>query len=206
MKRVIKRSYKLYGQEKGNSFVNIICQRMKDDTQFGGLMAAVTELKSRNTTYELAAAEAADGGKTLTRVKNDAYDALINQADEVADQVDALAKGNDLVALAAGFDLLSDSSSTVVELTTPTGLTVTNITERTGCVKAKWDANRATLVFAFEYQVKGETTWTNGTYGTGTSTEMAGLPAGVYVYVRAYAIGRKGVKTDYTEPVLVLVS
>jgi hypothetical protein len=205
MKKIIKRSYKKYGQDKGNSFVNIICQRMKNDPQFADMMAYVNELKSLNTAYELAAADAADGGKTLTRVKNDAYVLVMNQTDEVADQVELLAKGDELVALAAGFDLSSESSSTN-ELVMLTGLTVTNITERSGCVKAKWDVNRGALVFAFEHQIKGETTWTNGTYGTGTNAEITGLPVGVYVYVRAFAIGRKGVKTDYTEPVLVLVS
>jgi hypothetical protein len=205
MKKRIKRGFRRTTQDKGYSFVSTVCQRMKSDGRFETLLAHVNELDARNTAYQLSNANAVNGGKLLIRIKNADYLEVMNQMDTVADYLELLAQGDDLLILAAGFELAEEPKA-INELTMPTGVKVINDPDRTGTVKVKWDTNKTTVTTALEYQNKGETAWNNGTYSTSSSAELTGIEAGTYIYVRIYGIGRKGLKTDPTEPVMVLVS
>jgi hypothetical protein len=205
MKKIIKRSFKKCTQEKGNSFANVICQRMKSDPRFELLMPYVNELKTRNTAFELATAEASDGGKVLTRIKNDCYTAVMEQLDDVADQVEFLAKGDELVALAAGFELIQAAKS-INDITMPLNVIVENDNEHTGVAIVKYKADKNAVNTGVESQKVGETTWQNGTFSTSNMATLTGLEAGAYYNVRLYSNGRKGLQSDKTEPVMVLVS
>ena len=205
MKKIIKRSYKRMKQDKANSFANVIHQRMKDDPQFAHLLPAVTELKTRNTAFELADANAADGGKKLTIIKNECFQAMLDQLDEVADGVEFMAKGDTKIALDAGFELVAEPRS-INSIATPTGLTAEDNKDYTGYVNVKCKPDKDVVNYGIEYQKAGATTWQNGTTSTSSSVTLTGLEAGAYYNVRIYANGRKGLKSDPTVPVTVLVS
>ena len=61
----------------------------------------ITNLKpmTRNAAFEAADGNAADGGKKLILIKNECFEAMIEQLDEVADQIEYVAKGNEKLAL-----------------------------------------------------------------------------------------------------------
>lgn len=205
MKKIIKRSYKRMPQDKANSLANVIYQRMKDDLQFAHLLPFVTELKALNTAYEVASGNAADGGKKLTIIKNECFQALLDQLDEVADQVEMMAKGNTKIALDAGFELVAEPKS-INSIATPTGLEAENDPDRTGEIIVKWKGDKNVVNFGLEYQKENETVWQNGTFSTSSTAVLKGLEAGVYYNVRIYANGRKGLKSNPTDYVTVLVS
>jgi hypothetical protein len=205
MKKIIKRNFKRMTQDKGNSFANVICQRMKADPRFELLMPYVNELKARNTAYELANADAADGGKVLTRIKKDCYTALMNQLDDVADHVEFLAKGDELVVLAAGFELIQEPKS-INDIATPVVLKVENDPDHSGAAFVKFKADKNAVNTGVEHQKVGETTWQNGVFSTSNTATLTGLEAGAYYNVRLYSNGRKNLQSDKTVPVMVLVS
>ena len=205
MKKIIKRSYKRMAQDKASSFANVVYLRMKDDTQFADFTVNVTELKVRNTAFEVAAGNAADGGRKLTIIKNECHDAMIEQLDEVADQIEYVAKGNEKMALDAGFELVSEAKS-VNAIAPPTDLKAENNVDRSGVVNLKWKIDKNVVNYGIEYQKEGETVWRNGTSSTSSTAILAGLEAGFYYNIRIYANGRKQLKSDATDYVTVLVS
>ena len=205
MKKIIKRNYKRMTQDKANSFANVVYLRMKDDPKFADFAANVTELKVRNTAFEVADGNAADGGKKLTIIKNECFDVMIEQLDEVADQIEYVAKGNEKLALDAGFELVPEVKS-INAIAPPTGLKAENNVDRSGVVNLKWKADKNAVNYGIEYQKEGETTWRNGTSSTSSSAILAGLEAGFYYNIRIYANGRKQLKSDATDYVTVLVS
>jgi hypothetical protein len=125
--------------------------------------------------------------------------------DALAHGVTGLAKGDVRVARAAAFDTPKERKS-INEILLPTGLKATNIDDHTGWANVKWDKNTDIVNTGVEYQKKGEPDWKQGPFITGSSTILTGLEAGAYHYVRIYFNGRKGLRSDTTEPVMVLVS
>lgn len=192
-------------QDKANSFANIIYQRMKDDPQFINILPSVMSLKSLNTAFEVADGNAADGGKKLTIIKNECFKAMIAQLDVVADGVEALAEGNEKIVLDSGFELVEEAK-TINEINMPTGLEAQNDEGHTGCVFTKWKSDKTVVGTMVEFQKVGETTWQNGPFCTANSAILTNLEAGNYYNIRVYGMGRKGLKSNTTASVTVLVS
>lgn len=203
MKNIILLSFKRMTQKDANSFASSITQRMTDDTQFADLKPMVEVVKVLNEAFTVAFANAVHGGTDRTRVKNDCFDALITKLDELAQEVERKAKGDENIALSAGFDIRKPAKP-IQDLSTPAGLSVENA-PRTGAIKLRWESNPAVVNYAIEHQVKGEETWKNGTYSTSSDAVLSGFSSGSYAMVRICGLGRKGLKTEWTEPVGVWV-
>ena len=157
-------------------------------------------MKVKRDLYEVANAKAANGGKLLTVEKNKCYEAFIAQMDKVADKVEELADGDEDIATAAGFDTIKARKS-ITDLSMPKGLIVVNA-ERSGEAKVMWETQPNVVTFAIEYQLPGETVWHNGTYSTNSrNTIISGLPVEGITLFRICALGRKGLKSEWTEPV-----
>jgi hypothetical protein len=205
MKKIIRRTFKKMPQASANSFASVVCQRMTDDARFADLMPYVKELKMRNNAFETAAANAADGGRTLIRLKNECLDAMLEQLDYVTDHVEMMAKGDEKVALAAGFELVPEAKP-ITDLEVPSILSIENLLNRTGMAKVTWQNIRGAVSYGLEHKSDADTEWKNGTYATGSSGIIANLPANTFIHVRMYAIGRGGMKSDVSDAVGVLVS
>lgn len=205
MKKIIKRGFKRMTQDKANSFANVVYQRMKDDPQFLSLLPVVTELKVRNTAFEVAAANAADGGKKFTMIKNECFEALINQLDDVADHVEFLAKGDEKMALDAGFELIAAAKS-VMDIVMPVVLKAENDPDHTGVALFKLQVDKNAVTTNVEYQKMGDTAWQNGAFTTSSTATVKVAEVGITYNFRFYSNGRKGLQSDKTESVMVLVS
>jgi hypothetical protein len=201
MKKLINRgAYKRVPQAIGSSKGFDAYQNMKDNPLFVTCQSDVDELKVKRDLYEVANAKAANGGKLLTVEKNKCYDTFIAQMDKVADKVEELADGDEDIATAAGFDTVKEAKS-VTDLSKPKGLIVVNA-ERSGEAKVMWDPQANVVTYAIEYQLPGETIWRNGTYSTNSrNTIISGLPIEGVTLFRICALGRKGLKSEWTEPV-----
>ena len=165
-------------------------------------------MKTSKDAYEAAKGDAVTRDTIKIAVKNDAYKAFIVQLDIVADAVDIKAKGDVKIAQDAGFETRSTTPRSIEFLETPTGLKAEDVRGRKGFIKVGWNYDPDSVNTAIEYQVLGEADapWQNGTYSTASSTLLSGLPSGKYIAVRIYSMGRKGLKSDTTEPFTVLVS
>lgn len=208
MKKTLRRSYKNGSQAKGYEVGANVYQRMNGNAQFANEQLLVDALKVTKELYEAAKGDASTGDSIKVGIKNDCYKAFIAQLDLVADAVEAKANGNFKIVQDAGFDTLSTTKRSIDFLEMPTGLTAEDVRGRKGFIKISRDNDPDSVSTAIEYQVQGEADapWQNGTYSTANTTLLSGLPSGKYVAVRIYSTGRKGLKSDTTEPVVVLVS
>ena len=205
MKKIIKRGFKRMTQDKANSFANVIYQRMKDNPKFEFLLPTVTELKVRNTAFEVASANAADGGKKYTIIKNECFESMVNQLDDVADNVEFFAKGDEKVVLDAGFELLSVAKS-INDIAMPVVEKAENDPEHTGAAIFKLKVDKNAVNTGVEHQKEGDTVWQNGIFTTSSVAVVTGLQGDTRYDFRFYSNGRKGLQSDKTEPVSVLVS
>lgn len=205
MKKRIKHAFKRMTQAKGVAFAKVIVQRVMEDPQFVGLVSKGEQLKITIATYEVAAANASDGGKKLILIKNEAYTPIMEQLDDLADAVEALAKGNDVIILAAGFELMAEPKA-VNELPIPTGLELKNDPDHTGVAFVKWTSERGVTNTGIEYQKVGTTEWKNGGFSSASTAILTGLESGAYYNIRVYFIGRKGLQSDPSDFLTVLVS
>ncbi len=201
MKKLINRgAYKSVPQAVRSSKGSTVYLNMKDNPIFVAYQGEVDELKIRRDFYEAASAKAVNGGTPLTTEKNRCYDAFIAQMDKVADKVEELADGNEDIATAAGFETVKARKS-ITSLSTPKGLTVINA-ERATEAKVMWEPQPNVATYAIEYQLPGETIWRNGTYSTNSrNTIISGLPVEGITLFRICALGRKGLKSEWSEPV-----
>jgi hypothetical protein len=208
MKRTIRRSYKNGSQVKGYEVGVNVYQRMNGNTQFANEQLLVNALKVNKELYEGAKADASTGDSIKVGIKNDRFKDFMAQLDLVADAVEAKANGDFKIAQEAGFDTLSDTRRSIDFLEMPTGLTAEDVKGRKGFIKVSRKNDPDSISTAIEYQVQGEADapWQNGTYSTASTALVGGLPSGKYVAVRIYSTGRKGLKSDTTDAVVVLVS
>jgi DNA polymerase/3'-5' exonuclease PolX len=124
--------------------------------------------------------------------------------DRLAYEVNGLADGDTKIGLASGFDVVKSTASAISEVTTPTNLMVKNA-DAVGTIKLTWMGNASAVNYGVEYQIKGEDIWKNGTYSTSQSAFLSSLPSGAIVFVKIRALGRKQMKSDWTEAVSTVV-
>jgi hypothetical protein len=205
MKKTINRgAYKRKSQAEGSSICFIVYQSMSTDPQFAPYKDKVDDMKTRRDAYEVANAKAVNGGSILIGQKNTAFDFFIEQMDKVADDVEMLADGDSSIAQAAGFPIVK-AAEAVTDLSMPKGLEVVNA-ERTGAIKLTWKPDPSAINYGIETQVEGSAVWQNGTYSTSSRNNiLTGYTSGAYLLVRIYSIGRRGLKSEATDPVRVLV-
>ena len=205
MKDVVVKTYKKKPQAVLNVFASTVQQLMFADPQFAPLMDSIKALKVENDAFTVAIANALRGSEAQRDIRNDAYDVVIDRLDLLAYGVNGVAKGDERVARAAGFDTPAERSA-INELPIPTGLEASDNKEQSGSAKVKYNKAKGVVNTGIEYQKMGETAWQNGTFSTGSTAMLTGLEAGAYYNVRIYYIGRKELKSDPSDYVTVLVS
>ena len=206
MLNIIVLSYKKLPQADLNTFASTVYQKMTDDAQFVGLKSWVDALKIANDEFTTALANALRGSEAQTNAKNKCWDVVIKCLDRVAYEVNGVANGNDEIAKAAGF-AVKKASKEVKEVAIPTNLVALNLVDKTGAVSLSWKCDTTGVIqYAVEYQIQGEETWHNGTYCSSKSVVLTGLEPRSFILVRTRSMGRKELKSDWTQPVGVLVS
>ncbi len=207
MKDIVSRAYRRLNHADANSFGTTLYLRMSDNALFTSLKPMVDALKVANDGLDVAIANAKEGGKATTIAKKESFDVVIDKMDELAIEVNRIAKGDEKIVLTSGFEVKTTASrSSIDNLDMPTNLKAEDTPGKKGQAKISFKKDPNAVSTALEYQVQGEETWQNGTYSTSSSANLTGLPSGKYISVRVYSTGRKGLKSDTTEAVTVLVS
>jgi hypothetical protein len=207
MKRSINRSFKRGAQAKCYDEGSTIYYSMNNNAAFAAEQPLIDVLKVKREAYDVAKAAAATRDSLKVGIKNDCFADFTDQLDRIADVIEMRADGDVRIVQNAGFVALTTASRTISDfLEVPDNFKVTN-EDRLGVVKASWKRDPDAINYGLEWmEVKEAATWQNGTYSTSSTALLTGLPSGKYVMVRLYSIGRKGRKSDPTEPITVLVS
>jgi hypothetical protein len=204
MVNIILMSYKRLTQAELNTFATTVSQKMSDNVQFAPFKSYVDELKATNYEFAVALANAKRGSQEQVAVKNDCLATVIRCLDRLAYEINGLADGDTKIGLASGFDVVKLTSNAASEVTTPTNLVVKNA-EQTGVLKLTYTGNPSAVTYGIEYQIKGEEVWKNGTYSTSQNALLSDLPSGATVFVKIRALGRKQMKSDWTDAVSTVV-
>jgi Fe-S-cluster formation regulator IscX/YfhJ len=197
-------SFKHLSQSAIGVFSNTVIQNMTNDAQFSSLKLQVDALKLTYEAFNVALAEASKGGKDRVEEKNTRFTQLINHLVEVALYVDLLAKGNEKVITASGYELRKPGKTTE-KINKPENLIVKN-NEVSGAIDLSWETVNGAVNYAIEHQVRGETEWRNGKYTTRKDTTLNGYEPGNFVDFRIRALGRNGLESEWTAAVGVWVA
>ncbi len=205
-------SHKQLGQNELKIRAELHIFKMDQNPTYVAVQPLVTTLKGLTDVYSTALSNAADGGKENTKAKNRAKkeleDFITKLTKTIELQANELLEGDD-EEFATGGGFVVQEASTKKNLTflaKPTNLSAIDLLELAGGVKINWKKNEDTISCGIEYKEKADEPWKNGTFSTSNSALLTGLPSGKYITIRIYGIGRKGLKSDPTEAVTVLVS
>ena len=206
MKDIISRAYRRLPPSEAKSFGTTLCLKMSSNPLFALLKPMIEDLSVANGGLEVAIANAKEGGKASTIAKRESCGVVIEKIDELAIEVNRIAKEDEKIVLASGFEVKSTAARSVDDLDMPTNLKAEDVPSKKGQAKVTFKKDADAVNTALEYQVQGETVWQGGVFSTSSSAILTGLPSGKYVSVRVYSVGRKGLKSDTSEAVTVLVS
>ena len=204
MKKIVSLSFKKYGEANLAQFATNVVNRMKADSQFISIMPHVDVLSVCDTAYDLAVSNALHGGTQLTKEKNRKMEELKDQLEVVAIYIEGLAKENEDMVLAAGYEV-KKVGEPITDITEPTALKVMN-EDRSGSVKLSWDGVAGAINYGVERKIGENGAWQNGDYSSAKSTVIAGLPPGSYVSFQVRAYARKGMVSSWSQEVGVWVS
>jgi hypothetical protein len=200
----VSQAYKRKPQAEQLSFASTVWQKMHDDDQFKHLSNEVTILGTNTAAFTAATAAAQGGNDAQKAAKKVCLTDMIDALDILAVHVNLLAKGDELIIKAAGFEVKKMAKS-VTEVAMPTDVKVKN-EDRMGEISSTWKGSSAAVNYGLRYRIEGETEYKNGVYATACAATITGLPPKTYVDVCVQAMGTKSLKSEWTEPVTVLVS
>lgn len=205
MLKIISLDFKRYSQAELALFANNIVNCMTKDEQFITLKPFVDTLKGNYDAFTTAVSDAVNGGTLLIREKNRKMDDLKAELVTVAIQIEALANENEDIIEAAGYQV-RETPKPITELVPPAGLTVLNVSDKSGAVKLSWKPTPGAVTYGIERLYAGETVWQNGDYSTASSTVITDLKPGSQITLHVRAIGTKGKKSGWSQEVTVWVS
>jgi Fibronectin type III domain len=189
---------------KVNSFASSVGELMTNDLRFAPFAPEVALLKASNTAFTVSIAVANRGSEAQKAACQACKVATIEALDVLAFAVNAFSKGDEQIIKAAGFDTKKAAKS-INEVPTPTNVTAKN-DDRSGEASAKWKGNTAAVSYNVFYRAEGETDYKIGTHATACSAVLKGLTPKTYYDICIQAVGRKGLISEMTDPVTVLVS
>ena len=204
MKSSVVFTFKSLPQAEKAEFTANVIAKMTANPQFISLLPQVEILKSVYDAYQAAASKASDGGRSATLDKNAKLEDMIYQLATVARYVDVLANESEGIVLAAGFATRKKPVA-VTSLNTPTILEAIN-TEKKWSASLTWESVTGADMYAIQKRVKGTEEWLNGDYRGGKSAILDGLESNVIIEFMVRAIHNSGIKSNWSQPIEVLVS
>ena len=150
--------------------------------------------------FTTALADAADGGMTLTAIKNDKRAALVVLLRELASYVQVACKGDLTILLSSNFPIQKPQRNPIGVLPAPA-----NITVSLGALSGELDAAMPPVFGAAIYNWRVTTAAQPGTVlqtaqTTSASNTFTGLTPGVTYNIEANAVGAAG-PSDWSDPV-----
>ena len=147
-----------------------------------------------------AIADAADGGLTLTAIKNDKRAELVALLRQLASYVQVACKSDLTVLLSSAFPIQKPQRFPIGVLPAPTGLTIT-LGSRTGELNASAAPTPGAAIYNWRVTTTAQpTVVVQSSQTTAASNTFDNLTPGVVYYIQANAVGSAG-PSDWSDPV-----
>ena len=184
--------------------VRAILAAMTGNVNYPNPTPALPVLTAGFNEFSTAVANAADGGVTLTSIKNDRRQALVMLVRALACYVQAACNGDLTILLESGFPVHKPTRSPIGALPTPANLTVT-----LGTRSGELDASAAPVPGAatYNWQLKAASTPTvvlQTAQTTAASKTFTGLTPGVVYLAEVNATGTAG-PSDWSDAISQMV-
>lgn len=205
---ISRQAYRRIPQAALSVFARNVAQRLKENPAYSTLSKEADLLDTTQQAYAVALVAAADGGRDARTQKNQLFEVLQNQLDEISTLIDRLAQGDSLLIVQAGFEpkMISPGVRSTSTLEPPAVLRIAS-NGRIGEVFVQLSDAWPTLVrqHGIEYSVDGGQTFQNGYYDSRMRFTLRNPPREKNLLLRFCALGRGNTKSAWSEPVTVAV-
>jgi hypothetical protein len=170
-----------------------IVERMSDNPAFPDPVPALETITDGVNALRKSMADALDGGRTATALKNARHKELRLLVNQLAGHVASVAEGNELAILSSGFSVRKPGKP-APEPAMPRGLQVF-YSDHTGRVDLAWDPVYPAVTYHIQWTATDPTDekgWQLATVSTRSSVKVMGLPSGQVSHFRVAGIGTKG--------------
>ena len=120
MKDIVSRAYRRLPHADANSFGTTLYLNMSVNALFTSLKPMIDALKVANDDLSAAIADAKVGGRATTIAKKESFDVVIDKMDELAIEVNRIAKGDEKIVLTSGFEVRTTASRSYFSDQSPT--------------------------------------------------------------------------------------
>jgi hypothetical protein len=200
---VIKPSIQFLNYDSDSQIIintNTIITDMTGNVSYAASIPTMPVVKAALDDFSTALANAADGGITLTSIKNDKRAVLVGLLRELASYVQVACKGDLTVLLSSGFPIQKPTRSPIGFLTAPTGLTVVP-----GSLTGQLDASATPVTGAAIYNwqlaaASAPTVIVQTAQTTGAGNSFTGLTPGIRYLTQINAVGAAG-PSNWSDPV-----
>ena len=207
MKIVVLSAFTRLGQDALATYAKNVVTLMSADAQFTSLNNQIAEAKSCYDAYVIALANNVNGGRIATIEKDNCKTEMTTQLSNLALLVDLLAKGDESIIMAAGFDVRKSANS-YTSLVAPNILKLTNETT-SGLLTVQLSKVLGATNYGVEKRIKTEgteTPWMNGEYSSALKFQLDNLESGKTYQLQFRAIGNKGLVSPWSSMGEIMVS
>lgn len=207
MKKILLNAFMKLGQDALAVYAFNVITLMTSDEQFASLSLDVAELKRCYDAYSEALKNNVNGGRMTTAEKNKWNKAVKMQLSSVAALVNNLAKGDEVIIMAAGYDV-NKTPESYDSLDAPFVRKLINESTN-GLVTVQVTKVLGATNYGIEKRIKPETeetVWMNGEYSSALTFQICNLTGGKTWQFRFRGIGNKGLVSPWSSVVETMVS
>jgi hypothetical protein len=183
---------------------NTILANMNGNTNYSTPSPDLAAIQTALDEFSTALADAADGGSTLTSIKNDKRAALVAMLRDLASYVQVTCKGDLTILLTSGFPIQKPQRNPIGVLPAPASLRLT-LGSRTGELDAAMPPVLGAAIYNWKLvKADAPTVVLQTAQTTAASSSFTGLTPGVIYTAQVNAVGAAG-PSNWSEPVSQMV-
>lgn len=202
----VARHYRRARQSALATFAESVLNRTQSNPAYQTLQPQVETLAVSLTTYRNALAAAQNHGRAEISAKNLARTDLRRRLHALAGALETLAADDPQLIFDAGFSTKQSTTVRLLQLPKPSILRAFS-TGKKGEIRVQVEDETpgSTLLYALEYSLSRDGGWQNGAYHNHLQFTVGDLPRADELWIRIRCLGRKGLKSEWSEPMSVSV-
>jgi hypothetical protein len=202
---LIRRAHTRLEHEKLVPYVHNLLQRCAAQPGLEALQPRLDAVKTAFDDFNAKLFEAVDGGRDRTARKKHAYEALIEQLDQLVLAAE-LERVPVEVLVEAGFELAAEKRSRAgTEISPPEIRSASQQGAGTIAIEFVHPDAKSVQNYALEWSSDAGVTWQSGTFGKRSPIRLSSLPSMHHVQVRMCSLATHGRRSAWTEPVTAFV-
>lgn len=205
--KILRAAYQRIGQDALALYAANVIQNTSNSAAYAPVQPAIQHMQTALNQFKQARANAADGGKAVTVLKNMAKDQLRQAMDAFCDALEQQ-PGADLAYISqAGLSRWSDRLPDIGEVP-PLRLIRVASTGLSGQLQVRIGDAKSPVVlhYAAEYSLDQGTTWHSAAFSSSRNFLLRDLPASRDLRIRVRALATRSRHSAWSAPVMAVVA